>query len=592
MDWIHRLIVCACLLTATGAAALGDSVTLEPARDNMLVESGTGGLSSGHGSAFAAGRTGQFTGSIRRGLIAFDLAGSIPAGSTITGASLTLHVVRAASSTATPVLLHRVSASWGEGASNSDGLGGGIGIIGDTSETNDATWIHRFYPASNWTAAGGDYVSAASASTSVAGVGDYSWASPELAADVQAWLDAPATNYGWIVIGNETTGSTAKAIFTREHAVAAERPRLTITFDPPAGPDCNANGVIDAQDIASNTSQDCDGDGVPDECQPDADGDGRIDPCDGCPGDGAKTSPGSCGCGAADSDRDGDGSPDCVDGCPDDPLKTQPGALGCGVSEADSDGDGVPDSVDRCPGFNDNLDADADGTPDCLDGCPNDPRKTAPGACGCGVADEDTDGDGVPDCIDNCAATPNPDQADADRDGVGDACDGCPDDSSKIAPGACGCHAIDTDTDGDGIADCLDTCPLTPNPDQTDMDGDGIGDACDNCPDRANPEQEDADVDGIGDVCDNCPSTANLDQRDSDGDGVGDICDNCPFTGNPSQQDRDGDGIGDYCDDIRTIGGCGPLALPMLAGGPLLYFCCRFQRRMPLRCRLPATSRR
>ena len=32
--------------------------------------------------------------------------------------------------------------------------------------------------------------------------------------------------------------------------------------------------------------------------------------------------------------------------------------------------------------------------------CPNDPNKTDPGICGCGVADNDSDGDGIADCID------------------------------------------------------------------------------------------------------------------------------------------------------------------------------------------------
>lgn len=71
-------------------------------------------------------------------------------------------------------------------------------------------------------------------------------------------------------------------------------------------------------------------------------------------------------------------------------------------------------------------DADADGVPDCLDGCPNDPAKTNPGSCGCGVADTDSDADGVPDCNDNCPNSPNADQSDADNDGVGDACDAAP----------------------------------------------------------------------------------------------------------------------------------------------------------------------
>lgn len=52
----------------------------------------------------------------------------------------------------------------------------------------------------------------------------------------------------------------------------------------------------------------------------------------------------------------------------------------------------------------------------CNDLCPNDPEKTAPGECGCGVSDDDSDGDGTPDCHDNC-----------------------PDDPNKIQPGSCGC---------------------------------------------------------------------------------------------------------------------------------------------------------
>ena len=46
--------------------------------------------------------------------------------------------------------------------------------------------------------------------------------------------------------------------------------------------DCNANGVLDICDIADGTSQDLDGDGVPDECQCPADitGDGTVDVLD------------------------------------------------------------------------------------------------------------------------------------------------------------------------------------------------------------------------------------------------------------------------------------------------------------------------
>lgn len=111
----------------------------------------------------------------------------------------------------------------------------------------------------------------------------------------------------------------------------------------PVASDCNGNGIADDQDIAAGYSDDCDLNGVPDECQDDSDGDGAIDPCDGCPDDPAKSDPGICGCGVPDVDSDADGVLDCEDGCPDDPFKIEPGACGCGVSDDDADGNGIPD---------------------------------------------------------------------------------------------------------------------------------------------------------------------------------------------------------------------------------------------------------
>ncbi|MEW6078257.1 MAG: choice-of-anchor U domain-containing protein [Thermodesulfobacteriota bacterium] len=112
---------------------------------------------------------------------------------------------------------------------------------------------------------------------------------------------------------------------------------------------------------------------------PDTDGDGVDDTLDGCPADAAKTDPGVCGCGTADTDSDSDGTPDCNDACPNDPNKTTAGACGCGTADADGDGDAAAD---------------------CNDGCPDDPDKTAAGVCGCGTADTDWDGNDVADCRD------------------------------------------------------------------------------------------------------------------------------------------------------------------------------------------------
>jgi hypothetical protein len=92
------------------------------------------------------------------------------------------------------------------------------------------------------------------------------------------------------------------------------------------------------------------------------------------------------------------------DCCPNDPLKTEPGMCGCGV----------PDSA---------IDTDGDGVPDCIDECVNDSSKFTAGICGCGIPDvntDDTDGDGTPDCLDEC-----------------------PKDATRTKHGPCGCGVPD-----------------------------------------------------------------------------------------------------------------------------------------------------
>jgi hypothetical protein len=45
-------------------------------------------------------------------------------------------------------------------------------------------------------------------------------------------------------------------------------------------PDCNENGINDTIDIAGGTSDDCSGNGMPDECEPDCNANGTADSCD------------------------------------------------------------------------------------------------------------------------------------------------------------------------------------------------------------------------------------------------------------------------------------------------------------------------
>jgi len=178
-----------CLVAGAASVAGADAVTLHPAKDNTIYETdATGDISNGAGMHLYCGAV-SF-GPRRRPLLAFDLS-SVPAGSTITGARLTLFLDH--SSHPPPitqgVALHRVLADWGEGISDAGDPGG----IGAVSEPSDASWNYRFYPTTPWAQPGGDFVSAASAVTTV---GDplvsYSWGGAgELVADVQGWFANP-----------------------------------------------------------------------------------------------------------------------------------------------------------------------------------------------------------------------------------------------------------------------------------------------------------------------------------------------------------------------------------------------------------------
>jgi hypothetical protein len=203
------------------------TVTLQPSRDNTLYETPDGSASNGKGFRIFAGMTA--TGAHRRGLLAFDIRSQIPPGSQITRAVLTLTTSISTSGVQT-MSLHRVTTDWGEGASLAQwfgffGRGDGIGA---EASAGDATWIHAFFPDKRWTNPGGDFDSNADA-TVTSGSTDVRWESPAMISRVQQWLDQPSTNFGWIVLGNESSSHTAKGFGSRESGTTA--PALVIEFD-------------------------------------------------------------------------------------------------------------------------------------------------------------------------------------------------------------------------------------------------------------------------------------------------------------------------------------------------------------------------
>jgi hypothetical protein len=215
------------ILGATTAAEAQIVTTFTANRDNTLYESTTGAFSNGAGSFMFVGTVGNTGGGdIRRALVGFNVS-SIPPLSRVTRAVLTLHMSRTISGAQT-IQLRRVARNWGEGSSNANAQEG----MGAPATTNDATWIHSTFPGTRWSQAGGDFVTTVSDTASVAGIGDYTWTSAQMATDVQAWVNNPAANFGWILIGNEAAPGTAKRFDTSENPTASFRPTLEITWTP------------------------------------------------------------------------------------------------------------------------------------------------------------------------------------------------------------------------------------------------------------------------------------------------------------------------------------------------------------------------
>ena len=236
---IAPLLLLAMILYPPGAAVAA-MVTLGAIKDTTIFSESNNTL--GGGDVFVVGNNNAAgpTGNTRRGLIQFDVAGSIPPGATVNSVTLTLHVDGGTSLAAgRAVTVHRLLADWGNGTSGSGGAGGGGGQ-GVAPANGDVTWNFRSYsaapptpPLEPWSSPGADFVAGPSATATVSPTpGFYSWTSSGLVSDVQAWLDNPATNVGWIVRGPEATKQSLLRFDSVDRTVAELRPALAIDYTP------------------------------------------------------------------------------------------------------------------------------------------------------------------------------------------------------------------------------------------------------------------------------------------------------------------------------------------------------------------------
>lgn len=227
--------------------AAAETAAIPPVKDNTLFSDPDGALSSGSGPHLFAGN--NSVSNTRRAVVAFDVVAYVPEGASIDSVALVLNVSSAPNDTPQWVALHRVLAGWGEGASVSSGGGGA------PSEPGDATWLHTFYPNEFWSTSGGDFDSTPSATLTAGTSGPHVWTSESMRADVQQWLDDPATAFGWLLMGDEAAASTVRRFDSHEHSTPGNRPYLFVSYTPPVtAAESTTWGAVKARYVTSPPS--------------------------------------------------------------------------------------------------------------------------------------------------------------------------------------------------------------------------------------------------------------------------------------------------------------------------------------------------
>lgn len=224
------------ILLVTGlssAPAWADTISLRPSADATLFEV-TPNNSAGGSDYFISGTTQNRT--RNHALLQFDVASAVPAGSLITAATLGLEVIRRPADGFEVTLfgLHRVLQPWGEGTNVTVSNAGGMG---EPAAPGDATWNHRFaFTPETWAEPGGapgiDFQSDLSATASIYEIGAYQFEStPGTVADLQHWLDHPASNFGWMLLAeSEDLPFTARRFASSENPNSP--PTLWVEFTP------------------------------------------------------------------------------------------------------------------------------------------------------------------------------------------------------------------------------------------------------------------------------------------------------------------------------------------------------------------------
>src|SRR5215472_16226054 len=203
----HRILLLALAFLGCATGNLSaDTISLNPVADAYI-----GSLRPNPGiSNLFVGTTGVTGGpEIRRSLLRFDLSNSVPQGAQINSVTLQIDVIKEAANGAVGNVVdaRRLLRDWNE---------------------DEVTWDSPS-AGQSWQAPGADgFQDSAALPSSAIFVTDPSFyvfpSQAGLVADVQAWVDDPASNFGWLLASeNESTPKTARVVSSREDPNVADR---------------------------------------------------------------------------------------------------------------------------------------------------------------------------------------------------------------------------------------------------------------------------------------------------------------------------------------------------------------------------------
>lgn len=226
----------AAMAAALVSGTAGGQTTVElttPAEATIFAD----GTAIGFGQVFV-GQSGN--GQIRRGLVRFDLA-SLPAGE-VTSATITALVINQRG--AAPLRIHRVLRAWNEGPSAGGGSAGGTGVtFGPTDATWTGTGLGTF-----WTTPGGDFAPVETDAQTSIGAGLA--VQFDVTADVAAFADGSADNFGWIVVSDlEAVPRNVVGFSTDDEGLPTISLEVTIAEDEPCRADTNGDGLVTPADF-------------------------------------------------------------------------------------------------------------------------------------------------------------------------------------------------------------------------------------------------------------------------------------------------------------------------------------------------------